>query len=94
MYSRQSTDVFIISGGPAGLAAAIASRQKGFQVVLSDGAAPPIDKPCGEGMMPETLVALRALGVELKSGEGRKFSGICLCKEIHGSLAIFRKGRD
>jgi len=60
---REETDVFIVGGGPAGLAAAIAARQKGFSVVLADGSEPPIDKACGEGMMPGTLEALAALGV-------------------------------
>jgi len=44
-----STDIFIIGGGPAGLAAAIAARQRGFRVVVADGAQMPINKPCGEG---------------------------------------------
>jgi len=35
--------------GPAGLAAAIAARMKGFDVTVADGAKPPIDKACGEG---------------------------------------------
>jgi len=57
------TDVFIVGGGPAGLAAAIAARLKGFDVVVADAAQPPIDKACGEGLMPDSLVALRQLGV-------------------------------
>jgi flavin-dependent dehydrogenase len=70
------TDVFVIGGGPAGLAAAIAARQKGFSVIVADGAEPPIDKPCGEGLMPETQVALRDLGVELPALAGYSFWGI------------------
>src|SRR5580698_1970330 len=54
----QNTDVFIVGAGPAGLAAAIAARQKGFEVVVADGSEPPIEKPCGEGMMPGTLAGL------------------------------------
>ena len=49
----KSTDIFVIGGGPAGLATAIAARQRGFDVVVADGAQPPIDKPCGEGLMPD-----------------------------------------
>ena len=33
----EQTDVFVIGGGPAGLAAAIAARKKGFRVVVADG---------------------------------------------------------
>src|SRR5204862_8051575 len=53
----RSTDVFVIGGGPAGLAAAIAARRRGFDVTLADGAVPPIDKACGEGIMPDGIVA-------------------------------------
>jgi len=42
-----STDVFVVGGGPAGLALAIAARQRGLSVVVADGANPPIDKTCG-----------------------------------------------
>ena len=47
-----ATDVFVIGGGPAGLAAAIAARGRGFRVLVADGAQPPIDKACGEGLLP------------------------------------------
>ncbi len=71
-----TTDVFIIGGGPAGLAAAIAARNRGFTVTLADGADPPIDKPCGEGLMPDSLVALRALGIKLREVDGHVLRGI------------------
>jgi len=64
-----STDVFVIGGGPAGLAAAIAARQRGFRVVVADGARPPIDKACGEALMPDAMVALEKLGVALSADE-------------------------
>src|SRR5437899_11220178 len=76
---RQGIGVLIIGGGPAGLAAAIAARKKGFQVTLVDAAKPPIDKACGEGLMPNTLAALSELGVALGSGDGKGFRGVrCL----------------
>ena len=70
------TDVFVIGGGPAGLAAAIAARRKGLAVTLADGAHPPIDKACGEGLMPDGLAALRTLGVALDTADGQPFHGI------------------
>ena len=73
---RTDTDVFVVGGGPAGLAAAIAAARKGLSVAVADGSEPPIDKPCGEGMMPETQVALEALGVDLPAGLGWNFRGI------------------
>ena len=57
-----STDVFVIGGGPAGLAAAIAARQQGLRVVVADGAKPPIDKACGEVLMPDAIAALATAG--------------------------------
>lgn len=70
------TDVFIAGGGPAGLAAAIAARKKGFRVIVADGAKPPLDKACGEGLMPDALTALQELGVSIHADEGYAFSGI------------------
>lgn len=70
------TDVFIIGGGPAGLAAGIAARQQGFAVVVADGAIPPIDKPCGEGLMPDGIAALAGLGVTIPPEESYPFRGI------------------
>jgi flavin-dependent dehydrogenase len=71
-----STDVFVIGGGPAGLAAAIAARQRGFRVVVADGAQMPIDKPCGEGLMPDGVAALAKLGVEVPEESSFPFRGI------------------
>ncbi len=72
----EDTDVLVIGGGPAGLAAAIAARMKGFDVTVADGAKPPIDKTCGEGLMPSTMAALRELGVTICPGDGQVFRGI------------------
>jgi flavin-dependent dehydrogenase len=90
--SLQNTDVFIIGGGPAGLAVAIAARQKGLRAIVADGAAPPIEKPCGEGMMPETLAALRELGVQIPGGQRQKFRGICFAQQGARVAADFPQG--
>jgi len=68
--------VLVIGGGPAGLAAAIAARMKGFDVTVADGAKPPIDKACGEGLMPGTMAALRQLGVAIRPHDGLVFRGV------------------
>jgi flavin-dependent dehydrogenase len=70
------TDVFVVGGGPAGLAAAIAARARGLRVIVADGAKPPITKACGEGLLPDALKALSELGVELRESDGRAFRGI------------------
>jgi flavin-dependent dehydrogenase len=72
----EQTDVFVIGGGPAGLAAAIAARRKGFRVVVADGARWPIEKACGEGLMPDTVAALRELGVSVGAGDGQVMRGV------------------
>jgi flavin-dependent dehydrogenase len=71
-----NTDVFVVGGGPAGLAAAIAARLKGFDVVVADAAEPPIDKACGEGLMPDSLEALGRLGVVIDPEQSFAFRGI------------------
>lgn len=89
----QSTDVFLIGGGPAGLAAAIAARRRGFQVTLADGARPPIDKACGEGLMPDGLAALGSLGVALSPSEAHPFRGIRFAGEHASVEADFPDGQ-
>ena len=71
-----NTDVLIAGGGPAGLATGIAIRQHGMRVVVADLAKPPIDKTCGEGLMPQSVAALKALGVTLGPAQAVPFRGI------------------
>jgi menaquinone-9 beta-reductase len=71
-----ATDVFVIGGGPAGLAAAIAARRQGFRVVVADGARPPIDKACGEGFLPDGVAALERLGIQVPIERAWSFRGI------------------
>jgi menaquinone-9 beta-reductase len=71
-----STDLFVIGGGPAGLATAIAARRRGLDVTLADCSVPPIDKACGEGVMPDGLAAARSLGIDLEAAGGYPFRGI------------------
>jgi flavin-dependent dehydrogenase len=80
-----ATDIFIIGGGPAGLAAAIAARQHGFEVTVADGASPPIDKACGEGLMPEGRAALEQLGIALTQEDSYPFRGI---RFVSGGLSV------
>ena len=70
------SDVLVVGGGPAGLAAAIAARSKGLRVTLVDSRRPPLDKPCGEGLLPEAVEALRALGIDLDGAQKFRFRGI------------------
>jgi flavin-dependent dehydrogenase len=85
-------DVFVIGGGPAGLAAAIAARQRGFEVTVADAAAPPIDKACGEGIMPDVLAAARKLGLELDIPEAQPFRGILFSDSDAQVRSLFPQG--
>ncbi|MGH9504782.1 MAG: NAD(P)/FAD-dependent oxidoreductase [Terriglobales bacterium] len=80
-----STDVFVIGGGPAGLATAIAARQRGFEVMVADGTQPPIDKPCGEGLMPDGRAALEKLGIHIPAEVAHPFRGI---RFVSGDLRV------
>jgi flavin-dependent dehydrogenase len=92
MTLPRSTDVFVIGGGPAGLAAAIAARQRGFLVTLADSSIPPIDKACGEGIMPDGLTAAQSLGIDLDAAGAHPFRGIRFCERGVSVEADFPKG--
>jgi 2-polyprenyl-6-methoxyphenol hydroxylase-like FAD-dependent oxidoreductase len=92
-HSLCDTDVFVAGGGPAGLATAIAARRAGFAVTLADVAYPPIDKTCGEGIMPDGLAALAKLGIVLPGDQTFPFHGIRF-SDPHSSVeAGFPQGR-
>lgn len=86
------TDVFVVGGGPAGLAAAIAARRAGLCVTLVDMATPPIDKACGEGIMPDGLAALSALGVSIPVESAAVFQGIRFCDRHSSVESRFEQG--
>lgn len=73
--------VCIVGGGPAGLASAIALRLEGFEVTVADCAIPPIDKSCGEGLMPDSIAALQTLGIEIPEHIGYPLRGITFINE-------------
>lgn len=56
-------DIAIIGGGPAGLALAIEASRRGLRAVVLERRRFPVDKACGEGLMPAGLRVLEGLGV-------------------------------
>ncbi|HEY1214202.1 MAG TPA: FAD-dependent monooxygenase [Bryobacteraceae bacterium] len=68
--------VCIVGGGPAGLAAAIALRLEGIAVTVAESAHPPVDKACGEGLMPDSVEALETLGIKIPKGMGYPLRGV------------------
>ncbi|MGD0507371.1 MAG: NAD(P)/FAD-dependent oxidoreductase [Terriglobales bacterium] len=85
-------DVFVVGGGPAGLATAVAARRRGLSVMVADGAVPPIDKCCGEGLMPDGVEALRQLGITIPEDEGYPFRGIRFVSDGRKAEATFPRG--
>src|SRR4051794_21127607 len=69
----ERADVLVAGGGPIGLATAVLAARAGMDVVLAEPRPGPVDKACGEGLMPGALESLRALGVD---PPGRDFAGI------------------
>jgi flavin-dependent dehydrogenase len=82
-------DVAVLGGGPAGLAAAIALRQRGCCVALYDGQHPPIDKACGEGLMPEAVRLLQTLGLTLDERDGAPLAGVSFHDAHASAKALF-----
>lgn len=72
----ETVDVQVVGGGPAGLAFALRAAREGLRVRVADRASPPIDKPCGEGLMPDGVELLAELGVALSELPSRPFRGI------------------
>jgi flavin-dependent dehydrogenase len=58
------SDVIIVGAGPAGASLAVALGRRGFEVELYEQSTFPREKPCGEGMLPAGVRALRALELE------------------------------
>jgi flavin-dependent dehydrogenase len=82
-------DVLIAGGGPAGLASAINARQQGLSVIVAEPRDNPIDKACGEGLMPGGLAELASLGVD---PGGMPLRGIAYVNEHRRAEALFRIG--
>ena len=87
-----SVDVLVVGGGPAGLATAIAACRHGLSVLVADGALPPIDKACGEGLMPDGVEALHALGIAIPERDAQPFRGIRFVSGNNQAEAVFPRG--
>ena len=82
-------DVLVIGGGPVGLATAIHCTLAGLSVTVAEPRAAPVDKACGEGVMPAAVRRLAALGVR---PDGHPLRGIRYLDAAHRADAPFRHG--
>lgn len=89
---RTQYDVAVIGGGPAGLATAIEVGRQGLRAVVLDGQRPPIDKACGEGLLPDGIERLRRLGVMIAPSERGLFRGIEFSDDRSRIAAAFPTG--
>lgn len=82
-------DLVVAGGGPAGLATAIHAARAGLETVVIEKRPGPIDKACGEGLMPHAVHQLALLGAQ---PAGRPFKGISYFDEKHAVTAHFGNG--
>lgn len=87
--SGYDADLLIVGGGPGGLATALYARRHGLSVIVAEPRDSPIDKACGEGLMPGGLAELTSLGVD---PAGMPFRGIAYLDESRRVEARFRNG--
>jgi flavin-dependent dehydrogenase len=82
-------DVLVAGGGPVGLATAIRCALAGLSVAVAEPRTTPVDKACGEGVMPAAVRRLAALGV---SPDGHPLRGIRYVDPTHQADARFARG--
>ncbi len=92
----RTSDLLVAGAGPVGLAVAIEAARVGMSVTVLDPRPGPIDKACGEGLMPPARRGLERLGVQVA---GCPFHGIRYLRadagspaDLAGAEARFRDG--
>ncbi|MEU0768566.1 NAD(P)/FAD-dependent oxidoreductase [Streptomyces albogriseolus] len=83
-------DLLVVGGGPAGLATALHAARAGLDTVVAEPRPAPVDKACGEGLMPGAVRALTALGLH---APGHPLAGIRYVQGPCRVEAPFRRGQ-
>ena len=74
-------DLLVVGGGPAGLATAIHGARAGLQVVVAERRSGPIDKACGEGLMPIPCAICGSRGASARQANpGYQLPGRCAAR--------------
>jgi flavin-dependent dehydrogenase len=82
-------DLVVAGGGPVGLATALYAARAGLSVEVREPRLAPVDKACGEGLMPSAVADLVELGVV---PEGHRLAGIRYVGSGRSVDAPFRRG--
>jgi flavin-dependent dehydrogenase len=60
--------------------------------MVADGCAPPIDKACGEALMPDAIAALEKLGIALPATDSCRLRGVRFLSSGKSAEAVFPSG--
>ncbi|MCX2970086.1 MULTISPECIES: NAD(P)/FAD-dependent oxidoreductase [Streptomyces] len=82
-------DLLIVGGGPAGLVTALHAARAGLDTVVAEPRQAPVDKACGEGLMPGAVRHLATLGLQVA---GHPLTGIRYVQGPRRVQAAFRHG--
>lgn len=85
-------DLLVAGGGPVGLATALFAARAGLDVAVLEPRTGPIDKACGEGLMPGGLAALADLGIDPATVPGMPLTGISYLAPGRRAVARFSDG--